>query len=169
LRLSNSTPCADLRAFVKALRRLVWTFKREQLLWLRQALQNSKILLAEPVFRASHKIFERARHQDLPSARRIRYARCRVDGESFNTSPHDFALARMDANPEIDADTLHRGSHFRGKLNCSAWAIENQEESVAGGINLAAMESLKAFANQGVMAQKQGAPNLVPDAFQRLR
>jgi len=132
--------------------------ERKQLPWFGQTLQDAYNFLAEAMFRASNKVSDRARHQNIPGSCLIHDARRRVHRDSHDVATDDFALTGVDANPEIDPDALQRTPNCHGELNRPTRTIENKEESVARGIDLAPVEGSQMLAHEVVMVQEQRAP-----------
>ena len=74
----------------------------------------------------------------------------------------------MESGPDLDVEYLQRVSDRRGGLNGTGRSIEGGEESVAGRVQLLALEPRELATDDRVMSLEELAPRRVADSRRQL-
>src|SRR5262249_35983850 len=115
--------------------------------------------------RALEQLAGRARDEDVAGAGERRDARRRVHGDAADLSAGELDLAGVEADPDADAELGDRGVHFRCRAHRPRRAVEEREEAVAGGVDLAAAEAPDHAADPVVVLLHQMGPGAIAEAL----
>src|SRR6185369_16281499 len=64
-----------------------------------------------------------------------------MHGNSAKLVPHDFALAGMEARPDLESERPYVVRDGAGAAHCAGRAVERGEKAIPGGIDLATAEA----------------------------
>ncbi len=84
-------------------------------------------------------------------------------GDAADVVAADLAFAGVQPGAHLDAEGLHRVSNCHGAADRSLRAVERGQETVAGGVHLAAAEANELRTDDGVVRVEQRVPVAVAD------
>ena len=86
-----------------------------------------------------------------------------MDGDTAEIVPDDFALARVDACPDIDAKLLHGLSDGLSTSDCARRTVEGSEKAVTGRVYLTPAMAFDLVPNEPVMLSQKLLPRTVTE------
>src|SRR5262249_33586929 len=128
------------------------------------ALERSVAAILEAEARPDHEVLDGARREDFAGTRRGRDARADVDGDAADVLAHAHALAGVQAGAHLEPERADRVSNAEAASNAARRAVEERQEAVARGRDLASAEMRDLTPHQRVVSYKQIAPRDVPQA-----
>ena len=135
----------------------------------RHALELVTTALLEPEARPRFGVHDGARHEDFAGSRDRRDARSDVYGQAADIPHLVLDLPHVEAAPDLEAELADRVPDRVGAGERAGGAVEDDEESVARRLHLAAGEPLEPAPDDGVMAVEEGVPRLVAHTRSALR
>src|SRR5262245_35579205 len=124
-------------------------------------LMGATILEADPG--AGHQVFDRARNQYLSWLREGRDAGARMHCDPCHFAVHQLAFPRVQAGAHLQSELRHGLDNRARTPDGPRRSVEGSEESVAGGIHLAAAEPHKLGADELVVALQELTPSAVAE------
>jgi hypothetical protein len=125
--------------------------QREQAPRLGYAFEVVLAAILEPKVRACNEILDRVRHEHLARVGERCDACPYRDCDTGDLAVGDFALAGMQTGPDCDFELAERVADCGSGADGTSGAIECSEESIAGRINLPALEARELAADEAVM------------------
>src|SRR6266571_203679 len=100
------------------------------------ALERVKAAVRELQAGTGHQVLDRVRHQHFAAAGQRGDAGADVDGDATELGPHDLALARVQAGPDVEPELPDRRADLAGGPDAAGRAVEGREKAVARGVDL---------------------------------
>jgi hypothetical protein len=110
-----------------------------------------------------------ARDQHLSRPGDRRHARSDVDGDAGHSVSAHFALARVQAGADLDAEAAHRVANGASAADRPRWAVERGQKAVAGLSYLRLAPALELATDEDVVAVQQVTPLAIAEFDRSLR
>ncbi len=124
----------------------------------RNTLERMNPPVLEAKLRAGHQIPHRSRDQDLTRAGLRGHTRPGVHDDSRQVLSLPLDLAGVDSAPNLQPQLPHRLADRPRAADRARRTLEGGEETIAGGVHLAAAEALDLPPHAGVMPLEQSMP-----------
>ena len=127
------------------------------------ALEQVAAAVAEAQRRAQHELLDRARDEDLARPGQPGDAGAEVHRDPGQVAARTAALAGVDAGTQLESQRPDGVAHARGPADRAAGAVEDDEEAVAGALDLVAAGERELAAEDRVVLGQQPRPALVAE------
>src|SRR5438876_201237 len=107
----------------------------------RHAFQFGNPAIFELQLRTRDEVFDRARHEHLARSGNSGDTRTDVNCDPADLSVDDLALARMQADTDVEAEPADRVADRASAADRPRRAVERREEAIAGRVHLGAAEA----------------------------
>jgi len=128
-----------------------------------EALEQVTAAVAEAQRRAQHELLDRARDEDLARPGQTDDAGAEVHRDPGQVAVDPAALAGVDAGAQLESQRADCVAHARGPADRAAGAVEDDEEAVAGGLDLVAPGERELAAEDRVVLGQHARPALVAE------
>src|SRR6476661_6844650 len=109
-----------------------------------------------------------ARDEHRAGCRERRHPGPDVDRQPSQLALHHFALAGVNAGPNLDAEISHSRDDRRRAPDGPSWPVERGQEPVAGDVDLSPAEPGQFGTDDGVVTGEEVPPLLVAERGSRL-
>src|SRR5262249_34011525 len=133
------------------------------------SLERAAPPVLKPHPRPDHEVLDGAGREDLPWTRLAGDARADVDGDAPDVVAHAHALAGVHARAHLEAERADGISNGEPAADASRRAVEEGQEAVAGGRDLASAEVCNLTPHQRIVSYEQITPSPVAEAGCLLR
>src|SRR6266545_3335853 len=130
---------------------------------LSDVFQLVEAAVLERDLRACDQVFDGARDENLAGLCLRGNARSDGNRDSARLLPHQLALPRVKAGPNLEPERAHILHQRTRTLDRPARTVERGEEAVARSVDLLAVELPQPAPNESVMLLEQRTPRRVPE------
>jgi hypothetical protein len=131
-------------------------------------LQDVSAAIDEADARAGDEVFDGAGYQHLTGLGGRSYTRSDVQSDSADLGARHFDLPSMQTSADLDTELVPSFNNIQSTSNRASRSIEGGEESITGGINLAASKSSELSPNHGVMPLEKLYPSTIAQTVSEL-
>src|SRR5262245_61459631 len=133
------------------------------------ALEGARTAVLEAQTRPDHEVLDGTGREDLSGSRLGGDARADVDGNAADVVSHTHALAGVDSDAHLEPDGPDGIANGEAAPDATRRAVEQRQEAVAGGCDLASAEVRELTPHQRIVSEEQIAPCPVTQTGRLLR